>query len=48
MVFDRTAEVKPGIEEACDYGIMFCEEMDDCLQTMELAIFINAWLMFLS
>ena len=25
-----TAEVRPGIEEACDSGDVFCEELDDC------------------
>ena len=28
MVFDRSAKVRPGIEEACDYGIVFCEDLD--------------------
>ena len=30
MVFDGSDEVPPGIEEACDYGVVFCEELDEC------------------
>ena len=30
MVFDGSAEVQLGIEEACDSGVVFCEELDDC------------------
>ena len=33
MVFDGSAEVWPGIEEACDSGVVFYEELDDWLQT---------------
>ena len=32
-VFDGSSEVLPGIEEACDSGIVLCEDMDDCWQT---------------
>ena len=30
MVFDRSAEVRPGIEEVCGSGVVLCEELDDC------------------
>ena len=30
MVFDGPVEVRPGIEEACDSGVVFCEELDEC------------------
>ena len=33
MVFDRSGEVRPGIEESCDSDIFFCEDLDDCWQT---------------
>ena len=33
MVFYRSAEVQPGIEETCKYGVVFCEDMDEFLQT---------------
>ena len=33
MVFDRSAEVWPGIEETCDFFVVFYEEPDDCWQT---------------
>ena len=33
ILFYRSGEVLPGIEEACDSGVVFCEELDDCLQT---------------
>ena len=33
MVFDGSGELQPGIEEACDSSIVFCKDMDDCLQT---------------
>ena len=36
MVFDRSAEVRPIIEEFYDYGIMFCEDLDDCWQTKDV------------
>ena len=36
MVFDGSAEVQPGIEEACDYGVVFYDEMDDCWQTEDI------------
>ena len=32
MVFYGSSEVQPGIEEACDSGVVFYEEMDDCWQ----------------
>ena len=32
MVFDRSAEVRPGAEEDCGSGVMFYEELDDCWQ----------------
>ena len=33
MIFDGSGEVQPGIEEACNSGVVLCEDMDDCLQT---------------
>ena len=33
MVFDGSGEFQPGIEEACDSGVVFCEDLDDCCQT---------------
>ena len=33
MVFDRSGEVRPGIEEACDFGVVFCEYLEDCWWT---------------
>ena len=33
MVFDGSGEVRPGIEEACGSGVVFYENMDECLQT---------------
>ena len=33
MVFDGSGEVRPGIEEACNYGIVLYEDMDDCWRT---------------
>ena len=33
MVFDGSDEVQPGIEEARDSGVVFCEELDDYWQT---------------
>ena len=33
MVFDGSGEVLPGIEEACNYGVVLCEELDYCWQT---------------
>ena len=32
MVFDGSGEVRTGIEEACNSGIVFCEELDECWQ----------------
>ena len=36
MVFDISAEVLPGIEDACDPGVMFYEEMDDYWLTEDI------------
>ena len=33
MVFDGSGEVRPGIEEDCNYGVVFCEDLDDCWKT---------------
>ena len=30
MVFDSLAEVRPGMTEACDSGVVFCEDLDYC------------------
>ena len=35
MVFDGSGEVRPGIEEACDYGVVLYEDLDDYLQTKD-------------
>ena len=35
MVFDESSEVRPGIEEACDYGVVLYEYLYDCLLTNE-------------
>ena len=29
MVFDRSSEVGPVIEEACDSGVVLCEDLDE-------------------
>ena len=36
MVFYGSAEVQPGIEEACDSGVVLCEDLDDCWQTKDI------------
>ena len=33
MVFDGSSEFRPGIEEAYDSGVVFCEDLDDCWRT---------------
>ena len=33
MVFDGSAELWLGIEEACDSGVLFCEDLNDCWRT---------------
>ena len=33
MVFDGSGEFRPGIEEACNSGVVFCDDLDDCWQT---------------
>ena len=35
MIFYRSAEVRPGIEEACDSDIMFYEDLHDYWQTKD-------------
>ena len=35
IVFDGSGEVWPGIEEACDSGVVLCENMYDFWQTEE-------------
>ena len=30
MVFDGLDEIRPGIEETCDSGVVFCEDLYDC------------------
>ena len=32
-VFEGSGEIRPGIEEACNYGVVLCEYLDDCWQT---------------
>ena len=36
MVFDGSSEVRPGIEEAWNYSVVFCEELYDCWQTEDI------------
>ena len=36
MVFYRSAEVWPGIEEACDYSVVFCEYLDYSWKTEDI------------
>ena len=33
MVFDGLGEVRPVIEESCNFGVVLCEYLDDCWQT---------------
>ena len=33
IVFYGSGEVQPGIEYACKYGVVFCEDMDVCWRT---------------
>ena len=33
IVFDGSAEVQSGLEEFCDSGVVFCEDLDDCWKT---------------
>ena len=35
MLFDRSGEVRPVIEEYCDSGVVLCEELDDCQRTKD-------------
>ena len=35
MVFDRSGEVQPGIEEAYNSGVVICEELDNFWQTKD-------------
>ena len=30
MLFDGSDEVRLGVEEACDYVVVFCEDLDEC------------------
>ena len=32
MVFDASSEVQPGIDEDCDSGVVFCDELDEFWQ----------------
>ena len=36
MVFDRSGEVRPVIEEACNPCVVLCGELDDCWQTKDI------------
>ena len=36
MVFGGSGGVWPGIEEDCDSGVVFCEELDEYLQTKDI------------
>ena len=42
MVFYRSGEVQPGIEEDCNSEVVFCEELDDCWRTE------NSWYGFMT
>ena len=33
MLFGESGEVRPGVEEACDSGVVFYEDLDYCWQT---------------
>ena len=33
ILFDGSAETRPGIEEAYNSGVVLCEDLDDCWQT---------------
>ena len=35
MVFDLSGEVRQGIEEACDSGVVICKDLDDFWQTKD-------------
>ena len=35
MVFDGSSGFRTGIEEACDSGFVFCEDLDECWQTKD-------------
>ena len=36
MVFNGSGEIQPGIEEACNSGVVFCKDLDDCWQTDDI------------
>ena len=36
MIFDGSAEVRPGTEEACESGVFFCEELYGCWRTKDI------------
>ena len=36
MVFDGSGEFQPGIKEACDSGVVFCDNLDYCWQTKDI------------
>ena len=36
MVFDGSGEFRPGIEESCNSGVVFYEDMDDFWQTEDI------------
>ena len=36
IVFDGSSEVRPGIEEAYDSGVVFCEYMDEYWRTEDI------------
>ena len=36
MVFDGSGEVRPGIEEAYDSGVILCEEIYDCWKNEDI------------
>ena len=38
MVFDRSGEFRPGIEETCNSCLFLCEDLDYCLQTKDILV----------
>ena len=36
IAFDGSGEVQPGTEEACNCGVVLCEELDDCWKTEDI------------
>ena len=48
MVFEESGEVRPGTEEAWDFVVVLCEDLDDCWQTEDRLVVLitesfNGW-----